>query len=194
MPLPAPITRELAHTRVVTCLGYQRSDQLWDIEGRIVDTKPYRFPNKDRGGHIEAEEPLHDMSIRLTIDLDLNVVDSEAVIDASPYNYCKSVSSIVKQLIGLKIAAGWTKKSKLAMGLNSGCTHLSELLGPIATTAIQTISSARLIKSRQDRAQQSPPRSNFLNTCYALAADSPVVKEHWPEQYRKEVKQENKQG
>ncbi len=184
MPLPPPTTpREHTHTRVVTCLGYQRSDQLWDIEGHIVDTKPYRFPNRDRGGYIEAEEPLHDMWIRLTIDIDLNVLEAEAVIDDSPYNYCKGVTSIVKQLIGLKIAPGWTARSKVAMGQNSGCTHLTELLGPIATTAIQTISSARSSRSKSAKIQQLPPKSVFINTCYALAANSPVVKEHWPDQY-----------
>jgi hypothetical protein len=191
MPLSTPTKREHTHTRVVTCLGYRRSDELWDIEGRIVDTKPHRFPNKDRGGHIEAEEPLHDMSIRLTIDIDLNVLEAEAVIDDSPYHYCKSVTSIVKQLIGLKIAPGWTARSKVAMGQNSGCTHLTELLGPIATTAIQTISSAKSGRSKQTKIQQSPPKSVFIDTCYALAADSPVVKEHWPGQYRSKSKQEN---
>lgn len=190
MPLSTATTRELAHTRVVTCLGYKRSDRLWDIEGRIVDTKPYRFPNKDRGGHIEAGEALHDMSIRLTVDIDLNVLDAEAVIDGSPYNYCKGVTSIAKNLIGLKIAPGWTAKSKVAMGQNLGCTHLTELLGPIATTAIQTISSERIKRSTQTKAD-SPSKSNFFNTCYSLAANSPVVKEHWPEQYRSDSKQED---
>ena len=91
MPLTNPVKRKLAHTRVVTCHGYQREDDLWDIEGRIVDTKPYRFKNRDRGGWIEADEALHDMSIRLTINLDLEVQDVEAIIDASPYNYCQSI-------------------------------------------------------------------------------------------------------
>jgi hypothetical protein len=88
VPLTQPVSRELAHTRVVTCHGYRREDDLWDIEGRIVDTKPYRFQNRDRGGWIEADEALHDMSIRLTINLDLEVIDVDAVIDHSPYNYC----------------------------------------------------------------------------------------------------------
>ena len=86
MPLSNPVSRKLAHTRVVTCHGYRRDDDLWDIEGRIVDTKPYRFRNRDRGGWIEVDEALHDMSIRLTVTLDLEVVDVDAVIDASPYN------------------------------------------------------------------------------------------------------------
>ena len=54
MPLSQPAERELTHTRVVTCRGFQRSDGLFDIEGRIVDTKPYRFRNRDRGGWIDA--------------------------------------------------------------------------------------------------------------------------------------------
>lgn len=181
MPLTAAATRKLAHTRVVTCHGYQRDDGLWDIEGRIVDTKPYRFKNRDRGGWIEADEALHDMSIRLTINLELEVIDVDAVIDGSPYTYCKSVVAVARNLIGLRITPGWTQKSKIAMGSNRGCTHLTELLGPVATTAIQTIASEKTRRSKDK------PRSNsnaFLDSCYTYAADSPVVKLHWPEQYK----------
>ena len=181
MPLTTPTERRLAHTRVVTCHGYQRDDDLWDIEGRIVDTKPYRFQNRDRGGWIEADEALHDMSIRLTVNLELEVIDVDAVIDHSPYNYCKSVSSVARNLIGLRIAPGWTQKSKPAMGSNRGCTHLTELLGPVATTAIQTIASAKM---RLDKGKRSASSNAFLDSCHTYAADSPVVKLHWPEHYK----------
>ncbi len=181
MPLSEPAARKPAHTRVVTCKGYSRDDGLWDIEGRIVDTKPYRFQNRDRGGWIEADEALHDMSIRLTVNLELEVVDVDAVIDASPFNYCKSISSIARNLIGLRIQPGWTQKSKTAMGANRGCTHLTELLGPVATTAIQTIASAR---RRGDKTGKASGENAFLNTCHSYADDSPVVKVHWPQHYR----------
>lgn len=181
MPLTTPTRRQLAHTRVVTCHGYQRDDELWDIEGRIVDTKPYRFQNRDRGGWIEADEALHDMSIRLTVNLELEVIDVDAVIDHSPYNYCKSVSTVARNLIGLRIAPGWTQKSKTAMGSNRGCTHLTELLGPVATTAIQTIASAKM---QLDKGKRSGSSNAFLDSCHTYAADSPVVKLHWPEHYK----------
>ena len=180
MPLSQPVERKLAHTRVVTCHGYQRDDGLWDIEGRIVDTKPYRFQNQDRGGWIEADEPLHDMSIRLTINLELEVVDADAVIDDSPYNYCKSVAQMAKNLIGLKIEHGWTNRSKQAMGDNSGCTHLTQLLGPVATTAIQTITSEKIRRSKDQKRRGS---AAFIDTCHSYAADSPVIKQHWPDYY-----------
>ena len=184
MPLTAAASRKLAHTRVVTCHGYQRDDGLWDIEGRIVDTKPYRFRNRDRGGWIEADEALHDMSIRLTINLELEVIDVDAVIDGSPYTYCKSVVAVARNLIGLRIAPGWTQKSKVAMGSNRGCTHLTELLGPVATTAIQTIASE---KYRRNEGKPQASSNAFLDSCYTHAADSPVVKLHWPEQYKGET-------
>ncbi|MCP4472681.1 MAG: DUF2889 domain-containing protein [Gammaproteobacteria bacterium] len=181
MPLSKPAPRKVAHTRVVTCHGYRRDDGLWDIEGRIVDTKPYGFKNQDRGGWIEADEALHDMSIRLTVTLELEVIDVDTVIDAAPYNYCKSANSMARNLIGLKIAPGWTDKSKRAMGLNRGCTHLTELLGPVATTAIQTITSEHIRRSESE-SQKRPPA--FLNSCHTYADDGPVVKLQWPEHYR----------
>ncbi|MDH3387977.1 MAG: DUF2889 domain-containing protein [Gammaproteobacteria bacterium] len=181
MPLTKPVSRKLAHTRVVTCHGYQRDDGLLDIEGRIVDTKPYRFQNRDRGGWIEADEALHDMSIRLTLNLDLEVVDVDATIDASPYNYCKEVIDVARNLIGLRIEPGWTQKSKRAMGGNRGCTHLTELLGPVATTAIQTMASEKI---RRDRQTKGKRKNVFLDSCHTYAADSPVVKLYWPEHYR----------
>lgn len=180
MPLTDPAARKLAHTRVVTCQGFEREDGLWDIEGRIVDTKPYRFQNRDRGGWIEADEALHDMSIRLTVNLELEIIDSDAVIDHSPYNYCKSVASVASNLVGLKIAPGFSQQSKRAMGANRGCTHLTELLGPVATTAIQTIASA---KSRLGSAKPVRRNPAFLDSCHTYASDSPVIKLHWPDYY-----------
>ncbi len=180
MPLSEPAARKLAHTRVVTCHGHEREDGLWDIEGRIVDTKPYRFQNRDRGGWIEADEALHDMSIRLTINLDMEIIDTDAVIDHSPYNYCKAVASVARNLIGLRIAPGFTQKSKLAMGASRGCTHLTELLGPVATTAIQTIASAKSNRAGKTGSKRNPA---FLDSCHTYASDSPVVKLHWPDYY-----------
>ena len=181
MPLSKPAARQLAHTRVVTCHGYRRDDGLLDVEGRIVDTKPYRFRNRDRGGWIEADEALHDMSIRLTLTMELEVVDVDAVIDASPYNYCKAANALARNLVGLRIAPGWTRQSQRAMGANAGCTHLTQLLGPIATTAIQTVASERAQQAERDGKTRAPA---FLNSCHTYTDTSPVVKREWPEYYR----------
>lgn len=181
MPLSPVQNRKLLHTRVVTCKGFQRDDELFDIEGHLVDTKPFEFPNKDRGGSIKAGEALHEMWIRLTIDAELKVKDAEASIDNSPYNYCKSISAVFKGIIGLQIAPGWNRRIKTIMGGTKGCTHLTELLGPMATTAIQTIFAEK--NSHGKESKKLTP--GFINSCHSHATDSPVVKEHWPDAYKK---------
>ena len=186
MPLSKPDARTLTHTRVVTCQGYRRDDGLLDIEGHLHDSKPFDFPNKDRGGLIRAGEALHDMRIRITVDHDLNILNAEGCIDASPYTYCQQVAPVINGLIGLQIGSGWRSKIRAVMGGTKGCTHLTELLGPMATTAYQTLVSE---KERQRREQnealpnQHKSAPGFLNTCHSHALHSPVVKEHWPEHY-----------
>jgi hypothetical protein len=72
-----------------------------------------------------------------------------------------------------------------------GCTHLVELLGPIATTAYQTIFSkkAENLKSpklnqidKEKKVNTSQPK--LLNTCHAFSETSPVVKKRWPNYYK----------
>lgn len=194
MPLPAAIVpREHSHTRKVTCEGFEREDGLFDIEGRMTDTKTYDIDNRDRGGQIRAGEAIHDMSIRLTIDLDFNIRHVDAIIDYSPFNICPKIADRFKQLEGEQIAAGWNRKVKSIFAGTQGCTHLSELLGPIATTAFQATVRARAKRAEANKtsAEHSgaaeKPKSSFnplVNSCHALAQDSEVVKVMWPEQYQ----------
>ena len=65
-----------------------------------------------------------------------------------------------------------------------GCTHLVELVDPIATTAFQTMTARRRHREPEEHARtEEPERPRFLGTCHALASDSPAVKEQWPEFY-----------
>src|SRR3546814_20892220 len=80
MPLSPPVERTCLHNRTYDFQGYQRADGLWDIEGRIVDTKTYPFAKQDRG-EIPPGEALHDLSIRLTHDGDFTWPDIEAVTE-----------------------------------------------------------------------------------------------------------------
>ena len=61
-----------------------------------------------------------------------------------------------------------------------GCTHLVELLGPVATTAFQTIFP---IKSRRKDAHADGKKPPMLDSCHALATDGEIVRLHWPRFY-----------
>ncbi len=180
MPLTAHAARKPMHNRRVDCRGYLRDDGMWDIEGHLVDTKPYDLPNPDRGGTIHAGEALHEMWIRLTVDTDLVVRAAEAKTDFGPYSLCGDITDNFRALVGLRIAAGWTQKTRELLGGVKGCTHLVELLGPVATTAFQTVYPARVKREGAGRKAGKPP---LLDTCHAYRSDGRIVQEKWPELY-----------
>ena len=179
MPLSDPAPREPIHTRRIECRGYRREDGLWDIEGEVHDSKTYGFDNSDRG-RVEAGEPVHHMWLRLTVDDELNIHRAEAASDAFPFAICPDITPNFARLEGLRIMPGWTREVRRRLGGVHGCTHLVELLGPVATTAYQTIFPS---KERKERADPNRKKPGHLDTCHALASDGPVVKSHWPEFY-----------
>ena len=107
--LSAPVPRVPLHTRTIECRGYRRDDALYDIEGHLVDVKSVAFHNMDRG-EVRAGEPIHEMWIRLTVDLNLHVVDVEAQTVWGPYAACGDITPNFKRLKGLTIKQGGHKK------------------------------------------------------------------------------------
>jgi len=178
-PLPQPAPRKSLHTRSVQCTGYIRDDGLYDIEGILVDVKSIPFNNMDRG-HVEPGEPIHEMWIRLTVDIDLNIVDVEARNVWGPYSICGDITPNFKRLKGLAIKHGWSQKMRELLGGTQGCTHLVELLGPIATTAFQTIYADRAARDERAGKKEKPA---LIGSCHAYAPDSPVVAIRHPEHY-----------
>jgi hypothetical protein len=183
MPLSAPaVEREHLHDRKYDFQGFRRKDGLWDIEGRMTDTKTYRFPNEYRG-HIEVGEPLHDMRIRLTVDDHFVVQDIEVSTDGSPFAICSEVAPNFAVVKGLKIGSGWNKKLKELLGGTRGCTHHVEMLGAMATVAFQTLWGQVVREKRGVPESGSTHRPKMLDTCHAFASDGEVVKKHWPAFY-----------
>jgi hypothetical protein len=155
MPLPDAPDRQPIHTRTVTCRGWRRADGLWDIEGHLEDTKAYAFPNADRG-------------------------DVVAVTDDAPFAICPAVTPNFRRLVGLRIGKGWRRAIAERLGGVEGCTHLVELLGPVATTAYQTIYPI-VAREKARTAGDRPP--SHLDSCHALARDGAVVRREYPRWY-----------
>jgi hypothetical protein len=180
MPLSNPVPRTLVHTRMIECKGYEREDGLWDIEAHLADTKSHVHSRRTGGRERQPGEPVHDMWLRVTIDLDMKIHDIEAKTDEGPYPICGDVAPNFKGLVGLTIGAGWRKGIAEHVGGVKGCTHLVELLGPLGTTAYQATGRAR-----QARSEGKPhPRKPYqLNSCHVYKDDGPAVLERWPHFY-----------
>ena len=82
--------RKKIHNRTVHCEGFLREDGLWDIEGHLRDTKTYSFES-DHRGEVKAGTAIHDMTIRLTLDDNLNIIDVVTIMDSHPYSICPEI-------------------------------------------------------------------------------------------------------
>ncbi len=192
MPLSPPKARRHLHTRTIELMGYYRDDGLFDIEAHIVDRKTYSYDSQWRGV-VASGHPVHDMSLRLSVDGDLVVREVEAVMDVQPYTICSEVLDNFQRLVGLRIGAGWNKRVREAVGGVEGCTHLGELLGPLATVTFQTLSGdyprELMGKPPRQRGAASAEGENdgealfMLNGCHTWRSDSPVVQRDYPAHY-----------
>ncbi|CAG4889754.1 DUF2889 domain-containing protein [Paraburkholderia saeva] len=169
-------TRRSLHTRRIECVGYERSDGLFDIEGSMRDTKSSDADLLFKT--VPAGAPLHDMRIVVTIDSKLVIRHIEAHTNASPSRFCTEINDAYRNLEGLSIGAGFMKEVKSRLTGPKGCTHLTELLGPIATTAIQTLMSLRKTPSDPGESVDGKEADRvhpMADTCYAWRAGGEVV-------------------
>jgi hypothetical protein len=185
MPLPAQVSRRHLHTRTIKCMGYERDDGLFDIEASIVDQKAYDVDEPYRG-HRPAGAHVHDMDVRLTLDREMVVRAVEVATNHAPYDPCPGVAPAYQALVGAKVGAGWRKAVTEAVGRTKGCTHITELLMPMATVAFQTMGSWPKGGKVATEAQpdQDARKPYFIDGCRAWASDGPVVKRLFPLHYR----------
>lgn len=195
MPLSPPAAREAIHNRSYDFHGYRREDGLWDIEGRIRDTKSYSFDNAHRGT-VEAGEPIHEMEVRLTLNDAYEVVEAEATTHHGPFAICPAITPNFKKLAGLKVGPGWRESVRKRVGGAEGCTHIVEMIYAMATVAYQTMTP---ILSREGKAAARPGeggnrRPPLIDSCHAFASDGEIVRRTWPEFYTGDKERPEKGG
>jgi hypothetical protein len=160
MPLSSSaVPRKHIHTRRIVCEAYEREDGLWDVDANMSDVKTY---DTERG---RAGQPMHDMWVRLTLDTEFVIRGVASVMDAYPQGTCPFAVNPMQELVGVKIGAGWQSEVRQRIGGALGCTHLRELLAPMATTAMQAMGG--VLRGRG----AGQPRAG-KGTCYAKSDDA----------------------
>ncbi|MBB3178329.1 DUF2889 domain-containing protein [Variovorax sp. Sphag1AA] len=173
--------RRLLHTRQVQCTGYLRDDGLFDVEATMKDISPDGTEMFFK--RLSAGEALHDMRLVVSFDTDMVIRQVQAHTVAAPTPYCGDSNARYQELVGLKIGPGFSKKVKSLFGGAQGCTHLTELLGPLATTAIQTWFSLwreTNIISEAHRKEGPLPRPMLVDSCQAYRIDGQAMQLLWP--------------
>ncbi len=177
------VEREEIHHRQVDLRFYKRADGLYEVEGRLVDTKTHPFRRQLAAEDIPPGTALHDIVVRLVIDDSMLVHDVQVAMNATPFTVCSGASATLGPLRGQRIGAGWNKRVRDLLGGAASCTHIVELLGPMATTAFQGLAPQRL--ARVNAPGSEAERAGKVNSCYAYSEQREVVARLWPHLHKK---------
>lgn len=169
--------REELHLRRIEMRGFRRRDGLYEIEGRVIDTKPYDFVPASGERAVPASQAIHDMGVRLVFDEAMVVRAVATFMDAHPYAECVGGGEALQTLVGLRMAGGWAREVNSRLRGGCSCTHLRELLIPMATAAFQSLSAVRMGQPDRLDAQERPVK---IDSCWAYAAGRDIVRKRWP--------------
>ncbi len=163
------VQRKRIHTRKISYECYLRSDDLWDIEGSLIDTKDYPF--EIYGVSVRKGEPMHDIRVRLTVDESYTVRAIEAEMNSIPFGTCRDAMDPLQEFVGEKLGPGWGRVIENRLGLTKGCTHIRNLLLNAATASYQAIDAHLRVTNLS---KQRP--NNFVDKCLSWRSDGPNVK------------------
>lgn len=177
--LPAAPRRQI-HLRRITCEAFEREDGLLDIEGLLIDTKPTPV-HLVTGKSIESGSAIHQMRVRITVNRDRWILAAKAISETHPHTECKDIEAAYQKLVGLRIEPGFTREVKRLFRGEAGCTHISELVPPMATTLFQVLWADGRFASAE------PLASSPVGACHGLRLDGHVVRTYFPT-HRKEAR------
>lgn len=187
--MASPPVRRKVHTRSIRIDAYARDDGLWDIEAVLSDTKSKDF-NLATGVR-RAGDPVHEMTLRVTIDAHLNVLAAHAQSHWVPYpGYCDTIGGDYAKLVGLNLGREFRRHVRERLGGTSGCTHITELAAVLPSAAIQAFAGE--VYQPRDTAHEPQPsdheavdRKPFqLDRCHALRTEGAAVARYYPRWYR----------
>jgi hypothetical protein len=174
-------SREELHFRRIDMRGYRRGDGLYELEGRVTDRKPGDYMLARGGRLVPAGQAVHDMGVRLVFDDHLVIQGVTTFTDAAPYDQCPEGGRALESLIGVRMTSGWSREVRSRLGGERSCTHLRELLIPMATAAFQALGD---IRKDWPEALDESGRPKKIDSCYAYGAQREVVRMVWPQFHR----------
>lgn len=179
--MPGEVTREELHFRRIDCRGFRRSDGLFEVEGHLTDRKPSDFRPPSDVRVVQANQPIHSHWLRLVFDMDMVIREVSASIESFPYDECPQGGESLQALVGLRIGPGWNAEVRRRLPSAETCTHLKEMLAPLATAAYQSMEGLRPDLFHAVRADGRPVN---LDSCYAYSTSRQIVMRRWPAFYR----------
>ncbi|PTB92037.1 hypothetical protein C9974_13870 [Marinobacter sp. B9-2] len=133
------------------------------------------------GRRIEVNEAIHDLSLNICFDKSMKIVDLFASPKSFPYSECQCGGNALRNMIGVEMGPGWSRNIHDRVSYKEVCTHLRELLIPLATAAIQSMHLEKEITASKVDDTGKPVR---FNSCLAYNESGQLVKSLWPRFYK----------
>lgn len=179
---PAAPQRQLKHRRSIDVAVYARGDGLWEVDARLTDTKTRDYPLA--GGIRRAGDPVHDMTLRLVVNEQLDILEAGAITESMPYpGHCDAHGDAYTRLVGLNLFKNFRQSVKERLGGIEGCTHLTEMTQVLPTAVIQAFAGEVLDTQESGEAESDNPPFQ-LDRCHALRSDGEAVRLFYPRWYR----------
>ncbi len=173
--------RKPLHTREIKCTGYLRDDGLIDVEAELRDMSPDGTDLLFR--MVSPGADIHHMQVQATLSPDLVIQQISATMVTGATGMCPEITAAYGALKGLALRKGFRQEVKARVGGVRGCTHLTDLLGPMATTAMQShFAQQRNLRNGRRPADEASlmPRPAVIGTCHTYRPDSPATEVLWP--------------
>ncbi|MBS0449970.1 MAG: DUF2889 domain-containing protein [Proteobacteria bacterium] len=174
---PPAAPRRPIHLRRITCEAFEREDGLLDIEALLIDTKPTPV-RLVTDKSVEPGSAIHRMRVRLTVNRDRWIVEASAYSEEHPYQECEGIEAAYRRLVGLRIEPGFTRQVKRLFRGDAGCTHISELIPPMASTLFQVLWADSAFVSPDPASPGG--HSSPVGACHGLRLDGQVVRTYFP--------------
>lgn len=133
--LPPDADLELIHTRRYEVRVYAASDDEMLVRGAISDVKPPGLYVSDDPDDLE----MHQMQVEWRVRVpDLEITQARVGFETHPHHTCPAIATRYEQLVGLRVARGFTHKVRELFGGPRGCTHTTALLQAMAPAVVQS--------------------------------------------------------
>ncbi len=175
------ISRKEIHHRRIDMRGYERSDGLFEVQAHLTDRKPHDFTPPGDSRTVPAHAPVHDIKVTIVFDEDLLIHAVDSAMDAYPYLSCPGGGDTLGALVGLHIGRGWASEVRKRLPACDSCTHIREMLIPMASAAYQTLTMLRSHLFDQRDADGWPVK---IDSCHAYGRSRELVRRLWPTHYR----------
>lgn len=175
------ITRKELHWRRIDFHGFLRSDGLLEVEAQLTDRKTHDFAPPSGVRTVSAGEFIHDHGLKVVFDNDMVIRKVDTAIRSYPYRECTGGGDILQALVGLRIGPGWSTELRKRLPASEACTHLREMMIPLASAAYQTFFSVQDDQASPVDMGEKPKK---IDSCYAYNAKRELVRMHWPEHHK----------